>query len=77
MHGTNLNLLPMQFTLDTDYIEMVKLLKLTGLCESGGAAKMAIAAGLVEYNGKVDYRKRLKVRKGDRVEFDEKTIEIV
>lgn len=77
MHCTKLNLLPMQFTLESDYIEMVKLLKITGLCDSGGDAKMVIADGLVEYNGKVDYRKRLKVRKGDRVKFEDNVIEVI
>lgn len=67
----------MQFTLESDYIEMVKLLKITGLCDSGGDAKMVIADGLVEYNGKVDYRKRLKVRKGDRVKFEDNVIEVI
>ena len=67
----------MEFTLETDYIEMVKLLKVTGLCDTGGHAKMAIADGLVAYNGKVDYRKRLKVRKGDLVKFQDQLIKIV
>lgn len=59
------------FSLTEDYIEMLKLLKVTNVCSSGGEAKMLISEGLVRYNGSVDERKRLKVRVGDEVIFDE------
>ena len=67
----------MEFELKDDYIEMSKLLKLTGICDSGGMAKQIIIEGLVKYNGEVDYRKRLKVRKGDVVEVEGEKIKIV
>lgn len=67
----------MEFTINTEYIEMAKLLKVTGICESGGMAKQVIAEGLVRYNGKVDLRKRLKVRKGDVVQIEDKVIKVV
>ena len=67
----------MEFKLEGDYIEMIKLLKLTGICESGGAAKQAVNEGEILYNGAVDFRKRLKVRKGDVVSAFGEEIKVV
>jgi ribosome-associated protein len=44
---------------------------------TGGEAQLVVTDGLVLYNGEVDYRKRLKVRKGDVVEFDGHKIKVV
>lgn len=65
-----------EFELKTDYIELIKLLKLLRLVESGGQAKMVVEDGLVVLNGDTEYRKRAKVRKGDRVEFEGQKIAI-
>lgn len=60
------------FKLDTEYIELIKLIKFTRVSESGGQAKLFVEDGLVLRNGEVEYRKRAKIRKGDRIEiFDE------
>jgi ribosome-associated protein len=53
-----------------DYIELNNLLKITGLCESGGVAKLLISDGLVAVDGQVELRKRCKIRAGQVVEFD-------
>ncbi|MDP2156473.1 MAG: RNA-binding S4 domain-containing protein [Nitrospirota bacterium] len=53
-----------------EYIELNNLLKVMGLCETGGMAKAAIAEGLVKVNGSVELRKRCKLRKGDKIEFE-------
>gem|GEM_PF-102189 len=58
-----------KFTINGDHIELIKLLKASGLCESGGAAKTAVEQGLVTVDGQVEYRKRLKIRKGRKIEF--------
>ena len=59
------------FTLGShEFIELNSLLKIMGLCESGGAAKIAIAEGLVKVDGNVELRKRCKIRKGQIVEFE-------
>lgn len=55
----------MTFELESEYIELIKLLKLIGIAESGAEAKQIVEAGEVLYNGTVDLRKRLKVRKND------------
>jgi ribosome-associated protein len=57
-----------------DHIELHDLLKVTGLAPTGGAAKMAIAEGLVMVDGEVETRKRRKVRKGQQVEYQGKKI---
>ncbi len=60
-----------EFDLDEhDYIELHNLLKVTGLCESGGVAKLLIADGLVRVEGGVELRKRCKIRTGQIVEFN-------
>ena len=66
----------LEFKLDTEYIELNKLLKILSLVESGGQANNLIIEGFVKFNGEVDTRKRLKLRKGDKIEFAEMFIRI-
>ena len=54
-----------EFQLITEYIELIKLLKLLGISESGAEAKIMVEEGLIKYNNKVEYQKRKKIRKGD------------
>ena len=62
------------FTLTGEFIELFKLLKATGLCESGGMAKHAVAQAEVKVDGQVETRKACKIRKGQQVEFGGETI---
>jgi len=55
---------------NNEFIELNNLLKVMGLCDSGGIAKTVIADGRVRDNGNVELRKRYKVRKGQLVEFE-------
>lgn len=64
------------FTLTEDYIELIKLLKLVRLCESGGMAKMIVEDGLVTCNNQIELRKRYKVKKGDIIEYNNTVITI-
>ena len=66
----------LEFELTTEYIELIKLLKLLGLCESGADAKIMVEEGLVESNNEVEYRKRYKVRKGDILLIKDQNTEI-
>ena len=66
-----------EFILEGDFIPMIQLLKATDLVPSGGEAQIVVLEGLVKYNGEVDYRKRLKVKRGDIVEFNNQKIKIV
>jgi len=60
-----------EFNLENnEFIELNNLLKVMGLCDSGGIAKTVIADGHVRVNGNVELRKRYKVRKGQLVEFE-------
>ncbi|WP_020530169.1 RNA-binding S4 domain-containing protein [Flexithrix dorotheae] len=67
----------MEFKLKGEYIELIKLLKATNTCETGGEAKMVVDEGLVKVNGEVENRKRLKVRAGDLVEFEHIKISVI
>jgi ribosome-associated protein len=66
-----------EFKVEGDYIPMIQLLKATNLVDTGGEAQIVVAEGEVKYNGAVDYRKRLKVKKGDVVEFRGTTIKVL
>jgi len=59
-----------------EFIELNNLLKITGLCESGGRAKALISEGLVKVDDEVELRKRCKIRKGQVVEFNTQKIQI-
>jgi len=61
---------------DHEYIELNNLLKVTGLCESGGVAKMLIADGQVKVDGQVELRKRCKIRQGQIVLFNEQQVQV-
>ncbi len=64
-----------EFDLDEhDYIELHSLLKVTGLCESGGVAKLLVSDGLVKVDGEVELRKRCKIRTGQMVELNDQQI---
>jgi ribosome-associated protein len=63
-----------EFKLEGEFIPLIQLLKATNLVQSGGEAQIVVTDGLVKYNGAVDYRKRLKVKQGDIIEFNNKKI---
>ena len=55
------------FELRGEYIPLDALLKATGLASSGGVAKMMVAAGDVQVDGRVELRKTCKIRAGQVV----------
>ena len=59
-----------------EFIELVKLLKLQQIAQTGGHAKIMVVDGLVKVNGALEYRKRKKLRPGDVVEVEGNTITI-
>jgi ribosome-associated protein len=59
-----------------EYIELIKLLKLLRIAESGGQAKMMVEDGEATLNGKPESRKRAKLRPGDVVQIFGQTIKI-
>ena len=57
----------LNFELNRDYVELNLLLKLSGLCDSGGAGKRLVADGAVKVDGVTESRKTCKVRAGQVV----------
>lgn len=60
-----------------DMIRLGQLLKLAGVVDSGGEAKAALQAGLVEVNGEPDERRGRQLRDGDVVTFEGAELRIV
>ncbi len=65
------------FELGEEFIELIKLLKLMGIADTGGDAKNMVDDGLVKLNGAVESRKRAKVRVGDFVETEVGSIKVI
>lgn len=65
-----------QFKIEGEYIELVKLLKASGLCATGGMAKVVIDQGQVDVDGQVEFRKRCKIRPGQVVTHAGMRVEI-
>jgi ribosome-associated protein len=57
-------------TLNSEYIELDKLLKRENLAASGGEAKYLVSQGVVQVNGEIETRKRRKLYAGDLVSYD-------
>ncbi|MFO8021315.1 MAG: RNA-binding S4 domain-containing protein [Perlabentimonas sp.] len=64
------------FNLKSEYITLIQLLKTMRIAQSGGEAQMLVEDEQVLLNGKVEHRKRAKLRDGDIVEFMDKKIVI-
>jgi len=63
--------------LESEFVELYKILKFEGIAESGGAAKQVIADGLVSVNGEVETRKSKKISPGDHIEVSGQSIDVV
>lgn len=66
----------LSFTLDGEYVELNQLLKLVGLCDSGGAGKVIVAGGAVKVDGKQELRKTAKIRAGQVVSLGDVSIQV-
>lgn len=60
----------------TEYIKLDSLLKLAGLVETGGEAKLLIQDGQVLVNGEVCAMRGKKLRAGDTVTLEGRTVSI-
>jgi ribosome-associated protein len=56
---------------DGEFIELNNLLKALGLCDSGGIANTMIAQGFVKIDGKIELRKRCKIRAVQIIDFED------
>jgi ribosome-associated protein len=66
-----------RFELQGEYVELNQLLKLVGLCGSGGIGKQIVASGAVSVDGRQELRKTAKIRSGQAVSVDDVTIAVV
>ncbi len=66
-----------EFILNDEFVELNQLLKLTGVCDSGGAGKAMVASGVVSVDGNVELRKTCKVRAGQVVTVGAVTITVL
>lgn len=64
------------FELNGEFVELNQLLKLAGLCDSGGAGKMLVASGSVKVDGKQELRKTAKIRAGQQVSVGDVRISV-
>jgi ribosome-associated protein len=67
----------LEFELSAEFIELNNLLKVMGLCDSGGAAKQLIAQGHVYVNDQQELRKTCKIRAGQIVRWGDVQISVV
>jgi ribosome-associated protein len=66
-----------EFRLNREFVQLNQLLKLTGLCDSGGAGKALVAGGGVSVDGSVELRKTCKIRIGQVVTLGDVEIRVV
>ncbi len=66
-----------EFEISSEYIELNKLLKASGLCDSGGFAKMVIKDGLVTVNGEIETRVRRKIKNEWIIQYNNQTVQVI
>jgi ribosome-associated protein len=67
----------LDFELDRDHVELNQLLKLSGICDSGGVGKALVASGRVSVDGVVELRKTCKIHAGSMVTFEDVEIRVL
>ena len=65
------------FELRGEYITLDALLKATGIAPSGGVAKMMVADGRVQVDGRDELRKTCKIRAGQSVRVGDAHIAVL
>lgn len=66
-----------EFKIEGPYIELIRLLKVEGIAETGGHAKFIVDEGEVVRNGEVEFRKRAKLIPGDKIEVHDHVIVLI
>ena len=62
--------------IETEFIRLDSLLKLTGMVDTGGQAKILIQNGKVAVNGEICTMRGKKLRPGDRVAYGGKEFQV-
>lgn len=65
------------FELRGEFITLDRLLKATGLAESGGRAKTMVAEGMIQVDGQDELRKTCKIRAGQVVSLHGARIRVI
>lgn len=58
-----------EFKIEGEYIELMQFLKAIGLAQTGGHAKMIVDSEMVIRDGKVELRRRAKLRAGEKIQI--------
>ncbi len=66
-----------RFELEGEFVELNQLLKLVGLCDSGGIGKQIVASGIVSVDGRQELRKTAKIRSGQTVTLEDVEITVI
>ena len=66
-----------EFKLNGEFIELNQLLKMVGVCDSGGAGKLLVAEGVVSVDGRIELRKTCKIRAGSVVTLGDVRITVL
>ena len=67
----------LEFRLTGEFIALNDLLKVTGVCASGGAGKALVASGGVRVDGAPESRKTCKIRAGQTVRVGDVEIHVL
>lgn len=66
-----------EFSLNgSEHIDLCDLMKLVDFAPNGAVAKHIIATGVVLVDGKVETRKRCKIRAGQVIEYKDKKVKV-
>jgi ribosome-associated protein len=65
-----------EFKIEGEYIELMQLLKVIGLAQTGGNAKMIVDSGIVLRNGEIETRRRAKIRSGEQIKIKNRIIDL-
>lgn len=61
----------------TEYIKLDQFLKLCGIAQTGGHAKILVQDGLVKVNNEISYERGKKLRDSDTVEINKEKFILV
>ena len=63
--------------IEGEFIRLQDALKLSGLCMTGGHAKIVVQNGEVKVNGEICEMRGKKLRSGDCFEYDGRKLEVL
>lgn len=67
----------MKVKINTPFIKLEQLLKFSGICDSGGQAKILIQDGMVAVNGEICDKRGKKIVVGDKVNVNGEVLEVL